>query len=48
MKIALNQQNEKNKVLPRKKLRQLQRKLVKAKRNAWQHREKVRHLISFN
>ncbi|CAF1188421.1 unnamed protein product [Adineta steineri] len=37
MKIELKQENH---LLPRKKRRQLERKLVKAKRNAWQHREK--------
>ncbi|CAF1269039.1 unnamed protein product [Adineta steineri] len=38
MKIELKQENH---LLPRKKRRQLERKLVKAKRNAWQHREKI-------
>lgn len=42
MKVALNEEKDKNHLLPRKKRRQLERKLIKAKRNAWQHREKVR------
>ena len=40
MKVALN-----NNLVPRKKRRQLERKLIKAKRNAWHHKEKVRYGI---
>jgi len=42
MKVILNQEKDKTNLLPRKKRRQLERKLIKAKRNAWQHRQKVR------
>jgi hypothetical protein len=47
MKVTVNQEKDKNKLLPRRKRRQLERKLIKAKRNAWHHREKVRHFILF-
>ena len=46
MKVALNQQKDKTQ-LPRKKRRQLERKLVKAKRNAWHHGQKVSICILF-
>ncbi len=42
MKITLDQEKDKtNNLLPRKKRRQLERKLIKVKRNAWHHRQKV-------
>ena len=41
MKISSNQQDDKTKLLPRKKRRQLERKLIKAKKNAWHHGQKV-------
>ncbi|CAF4576821.1 unnamed protein product [Rotaria sp. Silwood1] len=41
MKVALNQEKDKTHLLSRKKRRQLERKLVKAKRNAWHHGEKI-------
>lgn len=38
MKIKSNDTNDQ---LPRKKRRQLERKLIKAKRNAWQQRQQI-------
>jgi hypothetical protein len=43
MKTKLNQEKD---LLPRKKRRQLQRKLIKAKRNAWHQRQKVGIIFS--
>jgi len=45
MKVSLDQEKDKTNLLPRKKRRQLERKLIKAKRNAWHHRQKVSHFI---
>jgi hypothetical protein len=41
MKVALNQQKDEINPISRKKRRQLERKLIKAKRNAWHHGRKV-------
>ncbi|CAF3781611.1 unnamed protein product [Rotaria sordida] len=41
MKVTLNQEKDKTHSLSRKKRRQLERKLIKAKRNAWHHGQKI-------
>ncbi|CAF4735849.1 unnamed protein product [Rotaria sp. Silwood2] len=41
MKVTINQEQDKTPSLSRKKRRQLERKLIKAKRNAWHHGEKI-------
>lgn len=42
MKIATNQGKDKYSLLSRKKRRQLERKLIKAKKDAWHHGQKVK------
>ncbi|CAF3383196.1 unnamed protein product [Rotaria socialis] len=41
MKVAINQETDNKCLLSRTKRRQLERKLIKAKRNAWHHGEKI-------
>lgn len=45
MKVTLNKIDEKSKLLSRKKRRQFERKLIKAKRNAWHHGKKFEIFI---
>lgn len=46
MKVSLNKQNHTNNILSRKKRRKLERKLIKAKKNAWHHRQQVLSIYS--
>ncbi len=45
MKVTLEKGKDNIHILSRKKCRQLERKLVKAKQNAWHHGQKVRYFL---